>query len=34
MGHKDIRTTLDIYAEISESRKKEIFAEIDERMVL
>ena len=34
MGHRDIRTTLDIYAEISENRTREIFAEIEEQNVL
>lgn len=29
MGHKDIQTTLDIYAEVSESKKKEVFKELN-----
>ena len=28
MGHKDIQTTLDIYAEITESKKIETFASL------
>ena len=30
MGHKEIQTTLDIYAEVSESKKQEVFSEINE----
>lgn len=29
MGHKDIQTTLDIYAEVSERKKKEVFRELN-----
>ena len=29
MGHKDIQTTLDIYAEVSEQKKKEAFSELN-----
>ena len=34
MGHKDIGTTLDIYAEISESKKKEVFTTLDDNFVV
>ena len=34
MGHKDISTTLDIYAEISESKKKDVFTTLDENFVV
>ncbi len=29
MGHKDIQTTLDIYAEVSEQKKKEVFKDLN-----
>ena len=29
MGHKDIQTTLDIYAEVSESKKQDVFRELN-----
>ena len=29
MGHKDIQTTLDIYAEVSKQKKKDIFKDFD-----
>jgi len=29
MGHKDIQTTLDIYAEVSEKKKQEVFKELN-----
>ena len=29
MGHKDIRTTLEIYAEVSERKKQEVFEELN-----
>lgn len=31
MGHKDIQTTLNIYAEITDQKKKEIFRELDNK---
>ena len=34
MGHKDIQTTLDIYAEVSEARKKQSMEALSEKMVL
>jgi site-specific recombinase XerD len=34
MGHKDIQTTLDIYAEISESKRQEIFKELNHNDVI
>ena len=34
MGHKDIQTTLDIYAEISEQKKQDVFSLINEDDVL
>ena len=34
MGHKDIRTTLDIYAEVSEARRQEVFKELNKNNVL
>ncbi len=33
MGHKDIRTTLDIYAEISESKRQEAFKNLNKKDV-
>lgn len=30
MGHKDIRTTLDIYAEISENKRQEVFRKLND----
>lgn len=29
MGHTDIKTTLDIYAEITETKKKQMFSQLD-----
>ena len=34
MGHKDIQTTLDIYAEVSEQKKQDVFSLINEDDVL
>ena len=34
MGHKDIRTTLDIYAEISESKRQEAFKNLNNKDVI
>ncbi len=34
MGHKDIGTTLDIYAEISEAKKKDVFTTLDDNFVV
>ena len=34
MGHKNIETTLDIYAEVSEKKKKETFKELNQKNVL
>lgn len=34
MGHKDIQTTLDIYAEISEQKQQDVFSKINEDDVL
>ena len=34
MGHKDIRTTLDIYAEVFEAKKQEVFKELNSQKVL
>lgn len=34
MGHKDIRTTLEIYAEVSEARRQEVFKELNNNNVL
>lgn len=34
MGHKDIQTTLDIYAEVSEQKKQDVFTQIVEDDVL
>lgn len=34
MGHKDIQTTLDIYAEVSESKKKDIFDQLNDHDVI
>lgn len=33
MGHKDIQTTLNIYAEVSERKKKEVFKELNNNIV-
>ena len=30
MGHKDIQTTLDIYAEVSETKKQEVFKKLND----
>ena len=32
MGHKDISTTLDIYAEVTEARKREAIDKLSENM--
>lgn len=34
MGHKDIRTTLDIYAEISETKKQDVFRNLNDDAIL
>ena len=34
MGHKDIQTTLDIYAEVSEMKKQEVFKKLNENNVV
>lgn len=34
MGHKDIQTTLDIYAEVTDRKKKEVFDELNRQNVL
>jgi integrase len=34
MGHKDIQTTLDIYAEVSEQKKQDVFSQIVEDNIL
>lgn len=34
MGHKDIQTTLDIYAEISKQKKREVFEQLNSKNVL
>lgn len=34
MGHKDIQTTLDIYAEVSEQKKQEVFRQLNSNNVL
>ena len=34
MGHKDIQTTMDIYAEVSEKKKNEVFADLNKKNVL
>ena len=34
MGHKDIQTTLDIYAEVSEQKKKEVFKKLNDDDIL
>ena len=34
MGHKDIQTTLDIYAEVSEKKKKDIFDQLNDHDVI
>lgn len=34
MGHKDIQTTLDIYAEVSEQKKQDVFSQIVEDDIL
>ena len=33
MGHKDIQTTLDIYAEVSDKKKKDVFDELNRRNI-
>ena len=33
MGHKDIQTTMDVYAEFSEARRQEVFKELNNRNV-
>ena len=32
MGHADISTTMDIYAEATEQKKKEVFANLDSKI--
>jgi len=34
MGHKDIQTTLDIYAEVSEKKKLDVFEQLNEEDIL
>ena len=34
MGHKDIQTTLDIYAEVSNQKKREVFEQLNSKGVL
>lgn len=34
MGHKDIQTTLDIYAEVSNQKKQEVFEKLNKKNVL
>lgn len=34
MGHKDIQTTLGIYAEVSENKKKDIFEQLNNQDVI
>lgn len=34
MGHRDIQTTMDIYAEVSEQKKKDVFKELNEDDVI
>ena len=34
MGHKDIQTTLDIYAEVSEKKKNSVFEDLNKKDVL
>ena len=34
MGHKDIQTTLDIYAEVSEAKRQEVFKELNDNNLL
>lgn len=34
MGHKDIQTTLDIYAEVSQQKKREVFEQLNSKDVL
>ncbi len=34
MGHKDIRTTLDIYAEVSEAKRQEVFKKLNDTKLL
>jgi hypothetical protein len=33
MGHKEIQTTLDIYAEVSEAKRQEVFKELNSKNV-
>lgn len=32
MGHADIQTTMDVYAEVSESKKQEVFHELEGKL--
>ena len=34
MGHKDIQTTMDIYAEVSENKKKEVFKQLNKEKII
>lgn len=34
MGHKDVQTTLDIYAEVSESKKKDVFKQLNKEKII
>jgi len=34
MGHKDIQTTLDIYAEVSEQKKQDVFKKLNDNDVI
>ena len=34
MGHKDIQTTLDIYAEVSEKKKKDVFDQLNDQDII
>jgi integrase len=34
MGHKDIQTTLDIYAEVSEKKRQEVFKELNNNDII
>lgn len=34
MGHKDIQTTLDIYVEVSEKKKLDVFEQLNEEDIL
>ena len=34
MGHKDVQTTLDIYAEVSDKKKKEVFDKLNDQGIL